>query len=90
MMKNKLFKLLASGIALSAIVGLTPMTTQANEIKVAADSRATDARFHSMEIQGIDIAYREAGDPSNSAVVLLHRFPTSSHMYRELIPQCQW
>jgi pimeloyl-ACP methyl ester carboxylesterase len=40
-----------------------------------------------MEIQGIDIAYREAGDPSNPTIILLHGFPTSSHMFRELIPQ---
>ncbi|WP_299882841.1 alpha/beta fold hydrolase [uncultured Sulfitobacter sp.] len=40
----------------------------------------------SMEIDGQTIAYREAGDPSNPTVLLLHGFPTSSHMFRELIP----
>ena len=30
--------------------------------------------------------YREAGNPKAQAVLLLHGFPTSSHMYRELIP----
>lgn len=51
------------------------------------DHGITDARYRSMSIQGINIAYREAGDPSNPAIVLLHGFPTSSHMYRELIPE---
>ncbi len=33
-----------------------------------------------MEIAGLDIFYREAGDPSKPTVLLLHGFPTSSHM----------
>jgi pimeloyl-ACP methyl ester carboxylesterase len=37
-------------------------------------------------IQGLKIFYREAGDPSKPALVLLHGFPTSSHMFRHLIP----
>ncbi len=40
----------------------------------------------SVEIQGIEIAYREAGDPTRPAILLLHGFPTSSHMFRDLIP----
>jgi len=39
-----------------------------------------------MEIAGLDIFYREAGDPSKPTVLLLHGFPTSSHMCRNLIP----
>lgn len=38
------------------------------------------------DVKGSKIAYREAGDPSNPALVLLHGFPSSSHMYRDLIP----
>ena len=37
-------------------------------------------------IDGLDVAYREAGPPDGPALVLLHGFPTSSHMFRELIP----
>ncbi|MFT5111446.1 MAG: pimeloyl-ACP methyl ester carboxylesterase [Parasphingorhabdus sp.] len=87
-MKNKKLNLLITGVALSAITGLAPVTIQAGEkpLTAAADNQVSDARFRSMKIQGIDIAYREAGDPSNPAVVLLHGFPTSSHMFRELIP----
>jgi pimeloyl-ACP methyl ester carboxylesterase len=51
------------------------------------DQRITDARYRSTTIQDINIAYREAGDPANPTIVLLHGFPTSSHMYRELIPE---
>ncbi len=42
--------------------------------------------YKTVEIEGLDIFYREAGSPDNPALLLLHGFPTSSHMYRELIP----
>ncbi|WP_263373157.1 alpha/beta fold hydrolase [Granulicella aggregans] len=35
------------------------------------------------------IFYREAGDPAAPTIVLLHGFPTSSHMFRDLIPQLE-
>jgi len=37
-------------------------------------------------VNGQPIFYREAGDPKNATIVLLHGFPSSSHTYRELIP----
>jgi pimeloyl-ACP methyl ester carboxylesterase len=37
-------------------------------------------------VNGRQVFYREAGDPAAQAIVLLHGFPTSSHMFRELIP----
>ncbi len=44
-------------------------------------------RYKKQTIDGIKIFYREAGEASNLTVLLLHGFPTSSHMYRNLIPQ---
>jgi pimeloyl-ACP methyl ester carboxylesterase len=41
-------------------------------------------RYH--EVKGHRIFYREAGDPGNPTVILLHGYPSSSHTYRELIP----
>jgi pimeloyl-ACP methyl ester carboxylesterase len=37
-------------------------------------------------VDGHRLFYREAGDPSAPAVVLLHGFPTSSYMFRNLAP----
>jgi pimeloyl-ACP methyl ester carboxylesterase len=37
-------------------------------------------------VDGLKVFYREAGDPKAPTVLLLHGFPTSSHMYRDLIP----
>ena len=41
--------------------------------------------FNTTKINGVDIFYREAGDKKNPTLVLLHGYPTSSHMYRNLI-----
>jgi pimeloyl-ACP methyl ester carboxylesterase len=40
-----------------------------------------------IEADGVQVFYRAAGDPSASVVLLLHGFPTSSFMFRELIPR---
>lgn len=37
-------------------------------------------------VEGVEIFYREAGEKGAPVVVLLHGFPSSSHMYRNLIP----
>ena len=42
--------------------------------------------YHTVSVDGLKIFHREAGDPKAPAVLLLHGFPTSSHMYRALIP----
>jgi len=43
--------------------------------------------YHHATIQGHKIFYREAGSPTKPTFVLLHGFPSSSHMFRDLIPQ---
>jgi pimeloyl-ACP methyl ester carboxylesterase len=41
----------------------------------------------SIKVDGINLFYREAGNPGSPAILLLHGFPTSSHMFRNLIPK---
>lgn len=42
--------------------------------------------YKTLSVSGLNIAYREIGDPANPKLVLLHGFPSSSHQYRSLIP----
>ncbi|MGQ4646239.1 alpha/beta fold hydrolase [Lyngbya aestuarii] len=42
--------------------------------------------YRTIAIDGLDIFYREAGSRSNPTILLLHGFPTSSHMFRNLMP----
>ncbi|MFF4894587.1 alpha/beta fold hydrolase [Micromonospora chersina] len=43
-------------------------------------------RHHVVTVAGQQVFYRTAGDPSRPTLLLLHGFPTSSHMFRNLIP----
>ncbi|MEG3146858.1 alpha/beta hydrolase [Sphingomonas sp. RT2P30] len=46
---------------------------------------ATQVRYGTVNVDGLNIAYREAGDPKSPKLVLLHGWPSSSHQYRDLI-----
>ncbi|MDB6052303.1 MAG: hydrolase (pyridoxal phosphatase) Cof [Pseudomonas sp.] len=46
----------------------------------------TTVRYQHVEADGVKVFYREAGEADAPVVLLLHGFPTSSHMYRDLIP----
>src|ERR1700691_5588716 len=42
---------------------------------------------HSVEADGVRVFYRAAGDPNSPVILLVHGFPASSFMFRELIPR---
>src|ERR1700710_187804 len=44
-------------------------------------------RFQHATVRGLNLFYREAGSKTSATIVLLHGFPSSSHMFRDLIPQ---
>ena len=56
-------------------------------VQAKSTSSYEDVKYKTVEIDGLDIFYREAGNPDNPTILLLHGFPTSSHMFRDLIPQ---
>jgi pimeloyl-ACP methyl ester carboxylesterase len=43
--------------------------------------------FQHANVHGLEIFYREAGSKASPTIVLLHGFPSSSHMFRDLIPK---
>lgn len=51
-----------------------------------ASSDKTPVSYSTLKIDDVQIFYREAGDPKKPTILLLHGFPTSSHMFRNLIP----
>ncbi|MBV1902504.1 MAG: alpha/beta hydrolase [Marinosulfonomonas sp.] len=71
----------ALGAAFVAITSLMPVAA------IAANPANNNVQFNTADISGLSIAYREAGDPTNPTILLLHGFPTSSHMFRNLIPE---
>jgi pimeloyl-ACP methyl ester carboxylesterase len=44
-------------------------------------------KYQTIQVNGINVFYREAGDAASPTILLLHGFPTSSHMFRHLIPK---
>jgi pimeloyl-ACP methyl ester carboxylesterase len=44
-------------------------------------------RFNTIDVDGLKIFYRSAGNPDAPTILLLHGFPSASHMFRNLIPE---
>ncbi|MGG0309117.1 alpha/beta hydrolase [Priestia megaterium] len=42
--------------------------------------------YHTLEVKDLNIFYRKAGHPDKPIILLLHGFPSASHMFRDLIP----
>ncbi len=61
-----------------------PPAAQAQPRAMRTDAALT--RYRTVKVDGIDIFYREAGAADAPSILLLHGFPTSSHMFRNLIP----
>ncbi len=84
-MSTKLKSLIgASLLAVSLAPPLLPVPALA--VDAGQEAQAVQVQYRSAIIDNVNIAYREAGDPARPTVLLLHGFPTSSHMFRNLIP----
>ncbi|MYS23696.1 Pimeloyl-ACP methyl ester carboxylesterase [Streptomyces sp. DvalAA-14] len=46
----------------------------------------TDIAYRTADVDGLQVFYREAGAPDAPTLLLLHGFPSASHMFRDLIP----
>lgn len=68
-----------------ALAGAAAMSLSMVNPVMAADQSQT--LFKTIEVNKQQIFYREAGPVDAPTIVLLHGFPTSSHMYRNLIPK---
>jgi pimeloyl-ACP methyl ester carboxylesterase len=81
--------LLALLCAVAVGIGLiSPRPSPAAQKRAAGPTAgAPSVAYRTVKIDGLDISYREAGRKDAPAILLLHGFPTSSHMYRSLIPR---
>jgi len=50
-------------------------------------AKSTPVHYKTVRIDELDVFYREAGSESSPVLLLLHGFPTSSNMFRNLIPR---
>jgi len=68
----------------------TSQTTSKSTTQGQTGETHSGVRFpaiHKVEADGIRVFYREAGDPDAPVILLLHGFPASSFMFRELVPR---
>lgn len=64
----------------------SPNTVRASVMEDGLYRQATATRYRTQDVNGLRVFYREAGAPEAPTILLLHGFPTSSHMFRALIP----
>lgn len=83
-LKSSRRALLAVGAVLAAAQSLSANAASAASPASWADQQV---RYKTVKIDGLDIFYRETGAADRPVLLLLHGFPSSSHMFRNLIPQ---
>jgi pimeloyl-ACP methyl ester carboxylesterase len=68
-------------------LGIFALTAAFSPTHAAETKPSAHATMHkTIKVDGLDIFYREAGPADAPVLLLLHGFPTSSHMFRNLIP----
>ncbi|HEY0503080.1 MAG TPA: alpha/beta hydrolase [Lysobacter sp.] len=65
---------------------LLAAATLSGTLPAVAAEPATQVHYRTADIRGVNVFYREAGPADAPAVLLLHGFGASSHMFRDLIP----
>lgn len=83
-MTRRRFLLLAATVGLLA-APLAAIAAPADKALTAA--HAVQVNYRTANVDGMEVFYREAGPKDAPVLLLLHGFPTSSHMFRDLIPQ---
>jgi pimeloyl-ACP methyl ester carboxylesterase len=69
-----------------SIVGLFMAGDATQQASEAATTKKYPTLHKTIKVDGLDIFYREAGPKNAPTILLLHGFPTSSQMFRNLIP----
>src|SRR6516162_10040851 len=77
---------LTSVLALSAAAALSAETGATPHPHATHQEIAPMVHYRTAAVDGQKLFYREAGDPAAPTLLLLHGFPSSSHMFRDLIP----
>lgn len=80
-------KLTIAPIIMASVAGLFTLGSRAEGTNPGDTEKALGypTSHKTVKVDGLDIFYREAGDKSKPVILLLHGFPSSSHMYRDLI-----
>jgi len=86
-MKKQLLNSVLGAILIGIVsFGMLSFETPKTILDISATSTNENATYHkNITVNGVNIFYREAGDVNKPTILLLHGYPTSSHMFRNLI-----
>jgi pimeloyl-ACP methyl ester carboxylesterase len=73
-------------MTLAGLIGKTEIMAQSNNSITKTTMATDDVHYRRVNANGINVFYREAGPSNAPTILLLHGYPTSSHMFRNLIP----
>lgn len=82
--RTQLWRRLMSPLLLGLVLLTMEISVFAQTTEPSTPARVT---HNTVKTDGVDVFYREAGPKDAPVLLLLHGFPTSSHMFRNLIPQ---
>ena len=89
-MKSAKLSLVAAGLLLTTMACARPApapTRSASSERAPVGAALPEVRYRTVDVDKVNVFYREAGPKDAPAILLLHGFPTSSHMFRNLIPR---
>ena len=86
-MKTQILKTVLSIVAVAIIsTGFISLENPQNdEVPVNGIKKTQATLYKTVKVNGLNVFYREAGDVNKPTILLLHGYPTSSHMFRNLI-----
>ena len=84
--KTKKWDALCIGVLLVLFIGAISLPSRAADTAARTGDPNRKVVYRSVQVDGLDIFYREAGPKDAPTILLLHGFPTSSHMFRNLMP----
>lgn len=73
-------------LSLAAIAAVSPFATAFAHPASHTETTMPDVQYRTRQVGPVEVFFREAGPVDAPVILLLHGFPTSSHMFRDLIP----
>lgn len=83
---RRTFVRLGSGVLAASALSATGIAKQRTTFAPKSGDLFSSTHYRTVDVRGVEIFYREAGPKRAPVVLLLHGFPSSFRMFRNLIP----
>lgn len=83
---ERVSKLIIKSLAVILLVVASGVLACQKTTMPTTTTKSSPTAFKTVKVDGLNIFYREAGPKDAPTILLLHGFPTSSHMFRNLMP----